>query len=195
MAGGERGRALGWRANRRIGNIAGRPGGPTSRPSPPAVSAGAEHAPPGYPRDRRQVTVAQLIEAASTPRALDRPGSSRAALADEPPQPQVLTEVVGQTVVGEPGPPTLPPRPPVLLRGRIVGVGGQFGRQRGALPARACSPHTRLHGCSPPQHRAVGPRRRRHTPKPNPRRTMASNAASSAHDHRRGDLEGVSPVS
>ena len=90
-----------------------------------------------------------------------------AAVADEPPQPQVFAEVVGQTVFGEPGPPTLPPRPPVFIRGRIVGVGGQFGRQRGALPpGRVIRASTGAHHASIARWGRAGA----DTPKPNPRR-------------------------
>ena len=90
-----------------------------------------------------------------------------AALADEPPQPQVFAEVVGQTVFGKPGSPTLPPRPPVLIRGRIVGVGGQLGRQRGALPpGRVIRASTGAHHPSIARWGRAGA----DTPKPNPRR-------------------------
>ena len=80
-------------------------------------------------------------------------------------------------MVGEPGPPTLPPRPPVFIRGRIVGVGGQSGGNA-RFAARACSFHTRLRRVITPQHRVLGPCWRRHAEtEPAPSRWQACRAA------------------
>src|SRR5256885_1066917 len=70
---------------------------------------------------------------AGDPRSPPSTGRARlnpraAAVADIPPQLQILHKVVGQAVLEEPVPPTLSPRLPVLIRPRIVGVGGQLGR-------------------------------------------------------------------